>query len=324
MNKRVDGNSGEEVIAGSDVPWYWFRGYGLLFRSTLDVPEMTAVDPATVAAAEPDVCIRTGTIPEHLEDPLRAGVVHEANDQEFLLRIPDVGRFWVSRGNEIVIEPEPAATPHDVRVYLLGSCLGGLLHQRGLLVLHASGIGTEGGAVLFAGESGAGKSTLLAELISRGMRMMVDDVCGIQVGVGGSPVVVPSYPRTRLWADTADRLSIDTTGLPRTRESMDKFERQLPDQFWDCPARLARIYHLTTSDADELSLTRLGPIDAFHTVLSNTYRQVLLDGLARRDAHFELAALAARAAQVIRVVRPANVFRLAELTDMIIEDMGMA
>ena len=50
----------------------------------------------------------------------------------------------------------------DVRVFLLGSCIGALLHQRGILVLHAGAIHTDKGAVLFTGPWGIGKSTLLA------------------------------------------------------------------------------------------------------------------------------------------------------------------
>ena len=303
-------------------PSYWFRGYGLLFRSSFPVPEMTAVDPARLAPCRlPDVTISAGPVPEHLDAPTTVGALHEATPEEFLLRVRDVGRFLVSHGRAVMVEPLPSATDHDVRVFLLGSCLGGLLHQRGFLVLHASGIGTDHGAVLFAGESGAGKSTLLAELLRRGMRMMVDDVAGITVDAAGRPIVVPSYPRTRLWSDTARRLSIDTEGLRRTRDNMDKYERQLPDQFWDREAPLIRVYHLAGSNGEELSLTPLGPFEAFETLLSNTYRQVLLDSLSRRHLHFELASLTARFATVIRVIRPAEPFLLTELADLIMQDL---
>lgn len=303
-------------------PNYWFSGYGLLFRSSFPVPEMTAVDPASLAPhCRSDVTISAGPVPEHLHDPTTVGSVHEATSDEFLLRVRDVGRFLVSRGCAVMVEALPSATDHDVRVFLLGSCLGALLHQRGFLVLHASGIGTTHGAVLFAGDSGAGKSTLLAELLRRGMRMMVDDVAGVTVDASGRPIVVPSYPRTRLWSDTASKLSIDTEGLHRTRDNMDKYERQLPDQFWDREAPLVRLYHLAGSNGAELSLTPLGHFEAFETLLANTYRQVLLDSLSRRDVHFELASLTARFSKVVRVIRPAEPFLLTELADLIVQDL---
>lgn len=302
-----------------------FRAYGLLFDSDFPIPEMTAAGssqgPSSVGG---DVRIRLGRTPEHLDAPLSRSKDHEEDAERFLMWIEGVGRYLVTGGTEIVVEPAPGADPHEVRVFLLGTGLGVLLHQRGFLVLHASGIGTGDGAVLFAGESGAGKSTLLAELLRRGYRMLVDDVCAISLTSGAPPTVVPSYPRTRLWGTTAARLSIDTSGLTRTRPQMDKYERQLPDQFWDQTAPLARIYHLTGHDEDGFSLTDLEPMDAFQTVLENTYRERFLDGLARRREHFDLAARVARAAQVIRVRRPIEGFRLQELADLIEEDMRSA
>jgi hypothetical protein len=298
-----------------------FRAYGLLFASSIPVPEMTPVDDDGVGDRRPDVTISLGPTPRHLDQALTYPSGHEANAEQFLLRVADVGQYLVSGGVDIVIDPAPGVTSHELRVFMLGTCLGVLLHQRGFLVLHASGIGTERGAVLFAGNSGAGKSTLLAELLGRGEKMLVDDVCAIHVGAETLPIVVPSYPRTRVWGETAARLSIDTTGLPRTRPQMDKYERQVPEQFWDREAPLLRLYHLAGSNGSELSLTRLGPLEAFHTVLHNTYRKVLLEGLVRQREHFEMVSRAARASTVIRVIRPAETFQLRELADLIMLDL---
>lgn len=297
-----------------------YRAYGLVFRSSLPLPELTETGPADDQAA-PDVTVRAGRLPDHLDEPLATGSIHEANADELLLRIEGVGRYLVSRGSRIVVEPDPDASDHEVRVFLLGTCLGALLHQRGFLVLHASGMATEHGAVLFSGVSGAGKSTLLAEMLHRGYRMMVDDVCAVRFDADDRPIVVPSYPRTRIWGETAARLEIDTAGMPRTRPEMDKYERQIPEQFADQPAPLTRLYHLAGSNEDELSLTRLGQLEAFDVVVNNTYRQILLDGFARRGEHFRLAGLAARAASVTRVIRPTTSFRLRELADLIEEDL---
>ena len=174
--------------------------YGLIIESGLSIPEM----PLAFGPGDPDVVVRIGAVPDHLEGALLTAENYEASADQMLLRISGVARYVVARGNEVVVEPEPDAEVHDVRVFLLGTCMGALLHQRGALVLHASGFGTPEGAVLFAGGSGAGKSTLLAEMIDRGFDMMVDDVAGIFPGDDDQLVLQPSYPRTRMWADTAD------------------------------------------------------------------------------------------------------------------------
>ena len=53
-----------------------------------------------------------------------------------------------------------------------------------------------------------------------------------------------------------------------------------------------------------VSLEALGAIDAFTTLVANTYRSVLLDGMNIRSNHFELASKLARSIEVIRVRRP--------------------
>lgn len=303
---------------------YWFRAYRLLFRASIPIPEMLAADvPDKGSGVTPDVVITVGDFPNDLPNPLRSGAVYQVNATTLLLRVAGVARYLVRDGREIVIDPDPAATPHDIRVYLLGTCLGALLHQRGFLVLHASGVATKRGCVLFAGTSGVGKSTLLAELLARGYQMVVDDVCAVRFDAADKPIVVPSYPRTRLWADAAARLAIDTTDLPRTRPTWDKFERQVADQFSDREARLTHVFHLAGAyDGPECSLEQLGPIDAFTTLVDHTYRGVLLDGLNRRTSHFELASRTASAVTVIRLRRPNGSNSVGELADLVLGCLG--
>ncbi|MBW7886441.1 MAG: hypothetical protein H3C34_28200 [Caldilineaceae bacterium] len=234
-----------------------------------------------------------------------------------------MARYLVQHGNEIVVQPVPASLDSDVRVFLLGSCFGALLHQRGLLVLHASGICVHNRAVIFTGRSGAGKSTLLGELLNRGHRMMADDVCAVVQDDDGTLVVLPAYPRTRLWADAAQKLEIDTGGMERTRPALEKYERQIPEQFWDRPAPLQRIYHLTSTNKDEIELDPLPRIPAFRSILHNTYRQLFLDGLEMRQPHFRLVSAVASTVGVTTVVRPSGAFRLAELADRIEADLGL-
>jgi hypothetical protein len=292
--------------------------YGLTIESQLPIPEM----PPASGARAADVVVRIGTVPDHLEGALLAAENYEASADEMLLRISGVARYLVTRGNEVIVEPDLDADEHDIRVFLLGTCMGALLHQRGALVLHASGFGTPDGAVLFAGRSGAGKSTLLAEMIDRGFDMMVDDVAGVFPADDDGLVLQPSYPRTRMWADAADHLGVETDRLQRTRSHMDKFERQLPDRFWDRPSPIRRIYHLAGSRGDELSLTPVPQIHVVPIVVNNTYRQVFLDGFDIRRRHFELASRVARTVPVVQVVRPSDTFRLAELAGMILADLG--
>ncbi|MBI1801547.1 MAG: hypothetical protein HY259_07150 [Chloroflexi bacterium] len=297
---------------------YIYRAYQFLIHADFPIPEFPQVNET----GDPDVVIRRGAVPTALENAAGKGVLYQTTANQFLLNMNDLARYLVQNGAEIVVEPAPNSPASDVRVFLLGSCLGALLHQRGILVLHAGALYTERGAVLFTGPSGIGKSTLLGELLRRGYKMMVDDVCGVMLDASGRPTVLPGYPRTRLWSDAAQKLEQDITTLERTRPAMEKYERQLPEQYWDQPAPLRRIYLLNTSNKDELFLTAEPRMDTFSIVLRNTYRQQFLDGLEMRAPHFSLVSAVAKQTTVTRVTRPSHPFRLTELADLIEQDLG--
>ena len=117
----------------------------------------------------------------------------------------NVGRFRIMRGQEIVVQPHPDASQRNIRMFLLGSALGALCHQRGLFLIHANGIQVEQGAFAFAGRSGAGKSTLAAYLENEGFPLICDDVCAVDLS-GGAPCVWPGAARLKLWKDSLSRL----------------------------------------------------------------------------------------------------------------------
>ncbi len=271
-----------------------------------------------------DVHIRAGAVPESLDNPTSSGVLYEASADLFLLNLQGIGRYLIRNGDEIIIERCADASDNDVRVFLLGSGFGALLHQRQLLVIHAGAIYSEHGAVLFSGPSGAGKSTLLGEMIRRGYNMMVDDVCAVTLDSDEKPLVLPGYPRTRLWADSAEKLEVSTDGLQKTRPTLEKYERQLPDQFHASNAQMHRIYLLNSHNTDKLELEPLPAINTFAAVLHNTYRNSFLEGLEMRETHFAMVSALATNVSVVKVVRPSGSFRLTELADLIEADLHTA
>jgi hypothetical protein len=306
---------------------YLYQAYQLTIRADFPFPEFLPAVPPLGGAdsdAPPDVVIRYGAVPATLEGATGKGVVYQTTAKQFLLAMDGVARYLVQDGNEIIVEPAPAGLESDVRVFLLGACIGALLHQRGMLVLHAGAVHTDRGAVLFTGPSGSGKSTLLGELLRRGHTMMVDDVCAVVLDPAGAPMVLPGYPRTRLWADAAEKLEHDIGDMVRTRPAMEKYERQVAEQYWDQPAPLHRIYLLDAVNRDQLTLEPEPRIHTFGIMLQNTYRQRLLDGLQMRATHFDLIAAVARQTAVTRVIRPAQPFRLQELADSIEQDLARA
>ncbi|NCJ08053.1 hypothetical protein GS597_16365 [Synechococcales cyanobacterium C] len=295
---------------------YTYRAYGLMFSLEFPCPELLP------AKGEPDVVVRYGDIPTSLKNPQVQGVLYEAQSNQFLLKLENVAYYLVQNGNEIVIAPHPEATADEVRLFLLGSCLGALLHQRGILVMHASAIQTDRGAVLFVGASGNGKSTLLGSLLQRGYPMMADDVTGIVLNEYGKPLVLPAYPQVKLWHDACQQLAQPIENLRAVRSQLEKYAVPTHHQFVDQPVPLYGVYVLRVHNRPDMLLECLEDSEKFEIFLGNTYRQRFLDGLNMRLPHFHLATVAANAAQVTRVTRPTHPFLLEELTSRLIEDLG--
>ena len=112
--------------------------FGLNVRSSVPLPELF---PAAQGKG-PDVTISIG--PElEADDPVPAVT---DTDGGIIISIPEIGRFRISGGNEISIEPVAGVPDRNLRLYLLGSVFGALLHQRGLLPLHANAVEIDGRA----------------------------------------------------------------------------------------------------------------------------------------------------------------------------------
>ena len=166
--------------------------------------------------ATPDVIIEYGKTPPELTNPRIKGVRYQAAPSEFLLWVDNVARYYVRDGNQITIMPEAGANDDDILVFLMGSAMGALLHQRNMLVLHAGAIAVNGESVIFCGRSGIGKSTLAAGFHRRGYPFLADDVCAITTH-NGRPAVIPGFPRLKLWDDVLKRLNTDKDELKSVR-----------------------------------------------------------------------------------------------------------
>jgi hypothetical protein len=191
---------------------------GLIVASDLDLP-IAAVPECKV----PDVFIRRAAVPTKLPDAKETGPTWQVAEGRILLLIPGVARFLMTEGDELAFEPEAGRSDEDLKIFLLGSAFGALLHQRGGFVLHASAVAVNGEAVLFCGASGSGKSSLVAALSAAGYPVLADDVGLIQTASSGRPMVAPDGRRLKLWADAMSSLSISSKFDAAVRPGILKF-----------------------------------------------------------------------------------------------------
>src|SRR5208337_3198059 len=144
-------------------------------ESEIELPG--AIDAGRSGTTE--VRIRRTSAPDRLDGATASGPSWQIAGESFLLNVPNVARFLLSKGAAIDFDPASAEALDDVPIFILGTVFGILLHQRGRITLHASAVRVNGGAVLFCGSSGAGKSTMAAALAQRGYPVASDDICPV-------------------------------------------------------------------------------------------------------------------------------------------------
>ena len=287
--------------------------FGLRVRSTVRLPELF---PAT-GSGSPDVIIERGEIPE--AKGAKPGL--NAVDGALLFIIPEVATFRIASGSHIIVDPEPGVAERNVALYLLGSAFGALLHQRGLLPLHANGIDIGGRAVAFMGPSRAGKSTLAAWFQRKGCSIIADDVCVIGFHGDGTPYAIPGLPRLRLWAEALDHLRHDYSGLERSyfgAEQVEKYDVPIDEKSVATEnVPVAAIYLL--DQAEEASIERLEGADAAAGVFANTYRGTFLPATGGEQRHWAAATQLVRSVPVFRAARVWDLHRFDEQNGKLLE-----
>ena len=289
-----------------------YKLYGLTVAS--DWPLLECLPEHEKAS---DIRFTQGLVPAEGIDHESKGMWEQSNDGDFWMDIDDVARYWVRNGEEIIVEPYPDADESSIRVYLLGSALGALLYQRGLLLIHGNAIEVNGACLVCVGDSGAGKSTLAAAFLQNGYRLLADDV----VPVTEHGMATPGFPRIKLWGDTARQLGIETDGLRRIMPDMDKYNVPLGKSFCDTPLPVKWVYVLDPSNDEEFSCLPYEGMARFEPLHENTYRVHFLEYMALKPRHLQQVAALAGNIRMARIQRPKQGFRITELVQFILDDI---
>ena len=278
-----------------------YRAYGLAILSEAAVPELKVLRDDV----SPQVRISAGAVPTTLAGRTGGGVLFEVSPGRFLLNMEGVARYLVSDGSEITIDATPGADEDSVRLFLWGSVFGALLHQRGVLPLHASAIETPKGAVLFAGSSSRGKSALAAAFHARGYRVIADEICAI-TGAPAGVEVAPAIPRLLLWPDVIDQSGLRGPNVRPARASRGKFHVPLETGFAAAPSPVHAVYFLVVNTGGEIGISPISGHAKFVQLSDLTFRWQYLSGMCDRNEHFHRVAAVAREIRMRRLDRPST------------------
>ena len=239
---------------------YYYRAFDLNFSADLLIPEFLPLSHR----------------PQNIDIQISGATLEKSEDHAiFSFEVPQIANFKIQAGQHISYQIYPGVTPETLRLFLLGSCMGALLQQRGYIVLHGNAVSMDKkSASIFLGESGAGKSTLAAWYIKKNHYFLADDVCAIKLDENNLPCIIPAYPQIKLWQKSADLLNIETKNLRRIRPEEEKFSLILRDQF--CTQSLPIKEIVEINHLEENCSETLTGHNKFLCLLKNIYRYSFL------------------------------------------------
>jgi hypothetical protein len=299
-----------------------YRVFGLTVASEYELPELETITPSEL----PDVRIVLGETPSELAGATVCRPHLQIAPQSLLLKVRVAGDFWVRDGNEIIVNPSPEAPSKNIRLFLLGSAFGAVLHQRGILPIHGSALVYRGQALILTGVTGAGKSTLAAALVHKGCKLLTDDVAAVTFDWDGTPWVQPAYPQQKLWQDSAASLKLATGRLIRVMADMEKYAVPAVERYHAEPVALTAVFHLIKPAGDEpgkLSLELIRGVDKLPLILNNVYRPRFVKGLGLQGEHWQRCMRLAEKVKTARLHRTRDLGELEGLAGLVLGQFGV-
>lgn len=245
----------------------YYKAFGLVIESCFSIPQVPEVAPtaADVKVIRADL----STLPPECRKTVTPNGVY--------FRSSGQGTFYITNGNLIQVDPDPAHTEAHLAIFIMGSSMGAILHQRGFLPLHGSCVTDGKHSILLTGDSGAGKSTLAAEFLSRGWKLITDDVTCVS-GFDDVPMVQSSYPSQKLWRDALDRYETREEAIHSLYTSADreKFGVNVAENFFDGTAPLSLVVRLINGPV-RTTLAPMAGMTKVDQLMRNTYRSQIIE-----------------------------------------------
>lgn len=285
-----------------------YSAYGLQIRSFMHLPELLPV-----TKSKWDISIDAGSIDCIPQEVLGKNGYLEVTPTQSVLYLPNLVTFRISEGNRILIDAAPDADEAIVRSYLVGTVMGILLFQRGLVVLHASAVEVDGAAVAFMGNSGQGKSSLAAALHAHGHQLCNDDVTPVTLD-GDLAIAYPGFPQLKLTSESAATLGCNPELLVELNSLEEKRGYRVRETFTQTPIPLRCVYLLDWGD--DMHVTGpLNPSEALMELIQQTWPTRL--GQPGGARHFLQCCELVKRVPFYRLHRPNNLSQLPDLAQFV-------
>lgn len=296
-----------------------YKAFGLTISSDYALPELPLVNNCDSLT---DIVIMKVDLSQIWAEESNPNDYFVVKEDFVLFQVPKVATYLINNGNEIYVSPMVGSAEDQVRLFILGTCMGVILMQRNILPLHGSAIVIDGKSYAIVGDAGVGKSTLALAFLKRGYQLLSDDVIPVTLSEDGIPIVTPAYPQQKLWLESLSEFGIESKHLRPIIDRESKFAVPVSDQFFTKPVGLAGIFELTRTEDEEVKVSPIVNLEGLHTLFHHTYRNFLIKRLDMMEWHFSITAKMMEHLNIYQISRPITRFTANELVDLILTKIG--
>ncbi|MBM7573494.1 HPr kinase/phosphorylase [Aquibacillus albus] len=296
-----------------------FSAFGLNISSDFPFLELPIVD---LPGSNVDVVIEKRDLTEQRYKYTNPNSLSFVDENQVLFEIPHVAIFLIENGNKISVSPMEGSKEDQLRLYILGTCMGALLMQRRILPLHGSALAIGGEAYAIIGDSGAGKSTLARSFLKRGFNLLSDDVIPITFDKNNIPIVTPSYPQQKLWLESLDHFGLESDNYCPIIDRETKYTIPITDSFETNSMPLAGVIELTKSELNQtIQFQPIQELERLYTLFAHTYRNFIIKRAGLMEWHFQASAKIASKSNLYKMERPISRFTADELVELILTNV---
>lgn len=298
-----------------------YKAFGLTICSDMELPElikMTEQQEVTDIEILIDEDI-TRLVFELSDNPNQFHV----KENLIMFHIPEIATFVIQEGKKIKVSPMNEAEEGEIRLIVLGTCMGAILMQRKIFPLHGSALAIHGKAYAIVGDSGAGKSTLASAFLNQGYQLLSDDVIAVSLSEDNIPYVTPSYPQQKLWQDSLTNFGMESSLYQSLYGRMDKYYVPVSTNYFTDSLPLAGVIELVKTENEEIEIRLIEKLDRFYPLFYHTYRNFFIPELGLVDWHFKTSASILHHIHMYQLSRPVSGFTAPQLVSTIMETLNL-
>lgn len=298
---------------------YFYRVYGLNVKSEIKMEELI-----TLRDEEKENCnveLSYGVVSEEIQMKIKGGKTIELFRNNIWFHIKDVATYWITNGNNVVVEKCENADANMIKTYLMCSCLGFIMIQREIVAIHGGAVVFDDKSIIFTGDRGAGKSTLTTALRLKGYKFICDDVASTKFDNG--PIINAGFPYQKLCEDAMNEMGCNKDGCTAFQgDTKTKYLVPAHDSFIKNDVKLLAICEIAVGEADKVTIEELKGKEKLTKLIRNIYRGEFIYALGgMTPKYFNQCVDIAKYIKYYKITRPKDKFTVDEQIDIIERDL---